>query len=175
MWRGSFHLLAELYRFREYSVQEEPLATVRTTVVEVYDTEKCSDELIAIVGFEKLPAILLAARTVKVSPRVGMNAPMIGAASVPARLATPETCSWLYCVTTSAPPIGALNVPVEGCVYVPLIWNKPALPASPMLRVAATPLPRETLPVINPVPSNVPPLMIAVPLRTPSSVILPPF
>ena len=70
-----------------------PDATVSTTPVEVYDTEKCSEELMAMVEFENVPATLLAVRTVNLWPTVGAKPLTNAAVSVPPRLATPDTCS----------------------------------------------------------------------------------
>src|ERR1700724_1411424 len=70
-----------------------PDATVSTTPVEVYDTEKCSEELMAMVEFENVPATLLAVNTVKLWPTVGVKPFTKAAVSVPPRLATPVTCS----------------------------------------------------------------------------------
>jgi len=70
-----------------------PDATVSTTPVEVYDTEKCSVELIAMVEFENVPATLLAVNTVKVWPAVGVKPFTKAAVSVPPRLAAPDTWS----------------------------------------------------------------------------------
>src|SRR5258708_18411879 len=50
-----------------------PDATVSTTPVEVYETAKCSVELIAMVELENVPATLLAVNTVKVWPTVGVK------------------------------------------------------------------------------------------------------
>jgi hypothetical protein len=70
-----------------------PDATVSTTPVEVYDTEKCFVELIAMVEFKNVLATLLAVNTVKVWPTVGVKPLTTAAVSVPPRLAVPDTWS----------------------------------------------------------------------------------
>jgi len=90
-----FVLAATIWEARAVLAEFEtgPDATVSTTPVEVYDTEKCSVELIAMVEFENVPATLLAVNTVKVWPTVGVKPFTKAAVSVPPRLAAPDTCS----------------------------------------------------------------------------------
>ncbi len=68
-----------------------PLATVRTTLVDVYETAKCSEELIGIVALEKVPAMVGAVNIVKVCPMAGMKLLSSGAATAPVRFADPDT------------------------------------------------------------------------------------
>ena len=73
-----------------------PETTVRTTPVDVYEIEKCSLELIAIVEFVKVPEMVLAVKMVKVCPMVGVKPLTNAAVNVPPRLAVPVMESWLY-------------------------------------------------------------------------------
>ena len=66
-----------------------PETTVSTTLCDGYEIAKCSEELMAMVALEKLPVMLLAVNTVKVSPTVGTKVPSSGAVNVPARWAAP--------------------------------------------------------------------------------------
>ena len=72
--------------------------------------------LIAIVEFVNAPLMLDAFSTVKVEPTVGVKPLASATVSVPARVAVPATCSWLYCVPTVVPPMKAFMDAVESCV-----------------------------------------------------------
>jgi hypothetical protein len=66
-----------------------PETTVSTTLVELYETTKCSVPLMAIVELENVPVMLAAFRTVKVCPTEGVKALTRAAVSVPPKLAAP--------------------------------------------------------------------------------------
>jgi hypothetical protein len=72
--------------------------------------------LIAIVELENEPLMLDAVSTVKVEPTVGVNPLANATVSVPARVAVPLTCNWLYPVPTVVPPMKAFTEAVASCV-----------------------------------------------------------
>lgn len=67
----------------------------------------------AIVESENAPVIEAAVNTVNLDPMVGVKPLARVTVRVPARLAVPLTCSWLYCVPTAVPPMNEFMVAEE--------------------------------------------------------------